>query len=262
MKLKTLILASCVAASMGATAQAHVFQNVITGTATGTDELGVFGPQGATYTDTPFVWVQTVNDVGARITHSYSGGVLVESTVEEGGNYPPQTGGIISRLTVNGITEVVDDSYAGHFYSQVPTPGSLDGLFIDNDAQTGYVYTFNGIPNLQIVESIGGFVVGGAGNNLQGGDYLRAINIDFTAFAPFDVSLADFSNTYYMFFSKQLFGGPQPGSVATTGLQLKVNSMALASPIAAPEPQTWSLMLLGFGGLGAVMRRHRAGAPA
>jgi hypothetical protein len=29
-----------------------------------------------------------------------------------------------------------------------------------------------------------------------------------------------------------------------------------------PEPATWALMLLGFGGLGAVLRRRRAGSPS
>lgn len=36
----------------------------------------------------------------------------------------------------------------------------------------------------------------------------------------------------------------------------------LVSPSAAPEPAAWALMLLGFGGLGAVLRRRRAAALA
>jgi hypothetical protein len=45
-------------------------------------------------------------------------------------------------------------------------------------------------------------------------------------------------------------GGP-------TGLRVEMSGTAAASPGAAPEPSSWAMMLLGFGGLGAVTRARR-----
>jgi hypothetical protein len=42
-----------------------------------------------------------------------------------------------------------------------------------------------------------------------------------------------------------------------TGKQFRVEL-----PTAVPEPATWAMMILGFGGIGAMMRRRRALAPA
>jgi hypothetical protein len=39
-------------------------------------------------------------------------------------------------------------------------------------------------------------------------------------------------------------------------------STRAAPPGGVPEPSTWAMMLLGFGGMGAVLRRSRRGAPA
>jgi hypothetical protein len=46
------------------------------------------------------------------------------------------------------------------------------------------------------------------------------------------------------------------GGVSGNGRNLVVYGGAI--PTGAPEPATWGLMLVGFGGLGAVMRRRRA----
>jgi hypothetical protein len=45
-------------------------------------------------------------------------------------------------------------------------------------------------------------------------------------------------------------------------LDFAVLSYTLASATAVPEPAAWALMLMGFGGLGAAMRRRRALAAA
>lgn len=48
--------------------------------------------------------------------------------------------------------------------------------------------------------------------------------------------------------------------IASTGAsieQIKQNSVNPATPGAVPEPATWAMMLLGFGGIGMTMRRRR-----
>ena len=48
--------------------------------------------------------------------------------------------------------------------------------------------------------------------------------------------------------------------IQTGGLQCVSACTATFGPVAAgavPEPASWALMILGFGGLGAALRRHR-----
>ena len=64
------------------------------------------------------------------------------------------------------------------------------------------------------------------------------------------------------FFGVVLSGGGEIGSVRLTGDVVALNvrdvQFADALPTAVPEPATWALMLLGFGGLGAALRSRRS----
>jgi hypothetical protein len=54
------------------------------------------------------------------------------------------------------------------------------------------------------------------------------------------------------------FAYPDAGT-GTNGARLGANFIIeRTAGLAVPEPQTWALMLLGFGGLGSVLRRRRA----
>jgi len=53
---------------------------------------------------------------------------------------------------------------------------------------------------------------------------------------------------YYDFYSLGTFGNGAPGNVLLGGLALTPS---------VPEPGTWAMMLLGFGAVGAAMRRNR-----
>jgi hypothetical protein len=52
---------------------------------------------------------------------------------------------------------------------------------------------------------------------------------------------------YYDFYSLGTGGNAAPGNVLLGGLVLT----------AVPEPGTWAMMLLGFGAVGAALRRNR-----
>jgi PEP-CTERM motif len=47
-------------------------------------------------------------------------------------------------------------------------------------------------------------------------------------------------------------------SPVAASFQLRVNELKLASAGAVPEPATWTMMILGFGGIGSAMRRRNA----
>jgi len=38
----------------------------------------------------------------------------------------------------------------------------------------------------------------------------------------------------------------------------KLSPLAVVTDVAVPEPQTWAMMILGFGTIGAIIRRRRA----
>ena len=57
--------------------------------------------------------------------------------------------------------------------------------------------------------------------------------------------------------------GPNPFNVVAQNIHVATDlSITIHNDVAVPEPATWGLMLVGFGGLGAVMRRRRAMALA
>ena len=73
-------------------------------------------------------------------------------------------------------------------------------------------------------------------------------------------NLAGFNNLSSLTIGQQMIGVPgaeqvEPGFLAVDDLRYVVGD----SDTAVPEPATWAMMLLGFGGLGLAMRRRRAG---
>lgn len=55
-----------------------------------------------------------------------------------------------------------------------------------------------------------------------------------------------------------LFDNGNQGALAVDDITVDVRLAAVAG--AVPEPATWAMMMLGFGSLGAMLRRRRAGA--
>ncbi|HXA40530.1 MAG TPA: PEPxxWA-CTERM sorting domain-containing protein, partial [Phenylobacterium sp.] len=57
------------------------------------------------------------------------------------------------------------------------------------------------------------------------------------------------------------WGGSNPGDTASGAPNLKVFGLVIG-PDAVPEPASWATMILGFTGLGALLRRRRRTAMA
>ncbi|NUR45336.1 MAG: PEP-CTERM sorting domain-containing protein [Sphingomonas sp.] len=63
-----------------------------------------------------------------------------------------------------------------------------------------------------------------------------------------------------------MFGGPNPFSLTLNNVSVeqnnpvKISGFINVTPV--PEPATWALMLLGFGGVGLALRRRRKPALA
>lgn len=55
-----------------------------------------------------------------------------------------------------------------------------------------------------------------------------------------------------------LWNDVTPGSIHLTDTQGYSNAVLYRATAAVPEPATWALMLLGFGGMGVSMRRRRS----
>ena len=92
---------------------------------------------------------------------------------------------------------------------------------------------------------------------VQSGNLVNSMNPDldlvslFHAINPADPYGADFS----VRFSDPAHWGP--GAEVIDGyISGKITSFALVDSGAVPEPATWALMILGFGGIGAALRRR------
>ena len=123
----------------------------------------------------------------------------------------------------------------------------------DPDPQTGYVplpYTYGGIletvDNLNSTSAIATFTALLSGQVIigahfgQNGDPGAAGENSFTGFWLFNIT----SPTHSIVFDSQL---------GTSNVVLLQNGPARG----VPEPATWAMMLLGFGGIGMAMRRGR-----
>ena len=176
-----------------------------------------------------------------------------------------------TQTTQNAVNQYGDPK--GYFYSTFNTLSSQGGSFVGLDSDISY--------DGQISQVINGLTAGQtytlsfdwAGAQLinRTGDTFDALHVTFGD-QSFDTSTVNVT-------SGDTEGGGFSGWMhvtttfkATSGSQtlsfLAVGGPGGLPPIAAldavsltggvPEPAAWALMLMGFGGLGAVMRRRRA----
>ena len=135
---------------------------------------------------------------------------------------------------------------------------------------SGYVGTINGIPlvcsgTCGSIKDISTLVVGAQSISafwlLTGAG--AGLSFDLTGISSIDRTVAGQLSLIATGTLNLAGYNPTPGtfSLTTQGNGL-VQTTFSASTAAVPEPATWALMLLGFGGIGMAMRRRRRPALA
>jgi hypothetical protein len=190
-------------------------------------------------------------------------------------------GGAASAATIADYSFETPAGVGGFLYR----PNDAPGVVFNGDAGvasgTGYAQAPDGVQNafLQSTSQLGariditvtGLTVG-----------------DVYSFSFFDAQRNGFAvDAYAVLFDNQQIAAFSPGSIAwtarTTGVftaagatgtltfaapvlagdnntgidDITLNAVGAAAPGGVPEPSAWALMLVGFGGLGAALRRRR-----
>jgi hypothetical protein len=139
-----------------------------------------------------------------------------------------------ARLTAFGFN--VDPNF-----SDASVTGTFDAWASGN--------TPGGLPNVEFCATAGNKCSGGTGGGvLAGQDGTGFLTLNFTSAPTAGVTLADLYVRY------QSLGADREGSGVGTGTPC-LGCGGGANEV--PEPATWAMMILGFGGVGAVMRRRR-----
>lgn len=157
--------------------------------------------------------------------------------VNYGGSvYPLDTPILSASLTINGVTRAFSGSVYGN--AQTFNHGDRDEILwvatgADGSQLLNYFQTAPGV---------------------MGGDFSRSFDVSPSGpYAPGGIPNVNFLGNYGRF----TLNGQNDVYLKATHLTVE---MQLAPTASVPEPATWAMMLMGFGGLGTLLRRRRAGA--
>jgi len=240
-KLRHAVVAAAVAMATAGAADAAIIISTWTGTVTsgagygytGVDAYGYFGAAGDSLVGETFTLKTEFDTSFGNITNS-SSPYAASKTLEGGsGVTPSSTSPGKAWLTINGQTVYFGGSFRATYAvtETIFAPGSMN---ITQD----------------IVEALNG--AGPGGSNVYA---FGRVPMPFDFLGPYDAACVDFCDTGR--FSLTNPAGPTAGGLNFEHLTIaEAPPEPIPSPI--PEPQTWALMLLGFGALGASLRRHRA----
>jgi hypothetical protein len=137
-------------------------------------------------------------------------------------------GAVAGSTTVASAAAILED---GHFTSESGTDNN--GLQVQNDLRVPYIdVVINGV-------DLGPLLPGATSAEVNVGDPAEGSGTQI------DMSIWK-------------FGATNPHNFQVTALDLDANGQFSLGSVAVPEPATWAMMLIGLGGLGAVMRRRAA----
>lgn len=142
-------------------------------------------------------------------------------------------------ITINGVSqEIPANDYAGLWkgYSSAPvTPGAQ-----------AYVRGETGIVGLEPAT--------------QGSAEYILFHPDLPADAPLSAPLdmTGGEGSFQLAYTSRVIWAPGEGETHYAEGYLKVGAARLVVPALVPEPATWAVMVLGFGAIGATLRRRRA----
>jgi len=199
----------------------------------GADDFGLFGAPGASLTGSSFKAVFYRDDALALPENIFQGGF--NSFVTGEGAFAP----VSAKLTIAGVTLDI----GGAFGEQNQFDDGVNESFGHFASSLGGSLDFSG-------STVGTFAPTD-GNVLAGPDYHTLTSLSGAALPGFSLSGhfefrspdARDQRTFANFNPSSLVVSPDPGGVS-----------------AAPEPAAWALMILGFGGVGATLRRRRVTA--
>jgi len=95
------------------------------------------------------------------------------------------------------------------------------------------------------------------GFNASGVQFTQYVDKNLNPYPLGPVTLGDFSNNSFFNF-KATEGDVFTHISFQTSADVGVGQIRLGPLTAVPEPATWAMMIMGFGGLGALMRRRRS----
>ncbi len=163
---------------------------------------------------------------------------------------------VLARMTFNGV---VDSGNAATSFGGQKFQGGLHGSFgftaLQGFSRNGVNYAAGA--NLLSANFTGGSIIG-AGTGSVNGDALAGSIVDFASGV---IDTSDFELSTFTLSMNAIHRGGASGLLAANGQSLKsftaTTTGQFAAAVPVPEPATWALMIVGFGGAGAVLRNRR-----
>jgi hypothetical protein len=154
--------------------------------------------------------------------------------------------GVIGQLGSSGYTNGIVSAQNTAFDDSAPDPASLD--------DTAAPFTFNGADFTAAWRDNLSLEIVGADSH---GTVIYTDNVTLNESGPTDITLNWTGLTALVFTPS---GGSQAPGAQSDGVQFVMDDATFNAPFAsaAPEPETWALMLLGVGAVGAAMRRRQS----
>ena len=159
---------------------------------------------------------------------------------------------VLSPTTVTSVTPPASGTF-GNSFNPTPTTSIALGLFTDNFVID---LTNNSLTNGGLISvSLGG------GNNIDFTCQACSVRLDSTLFSLMSTGTLDVFTLNPTLLTTGLHTLSVTGNIVTGPSASYSGTINFNTP-AVPEPGTWAMMLLGFGGVGLMMRRRRRQAPA